>query len=367
MKTCVISTADPLNSETESAISTFAEICIELDLYQDLKSIPPDITVGEIISALERARKTTEGSLTPGLTDPPEGGVNLSEATSSKLAHETLENFKSDTSLEGFLKSIRAIGHLWYWEKVPLLEELLRHDSKKSLLHAIRFFVDEEEEFLRVQTDTGETLLEIFSPEDVAEVMARLGRDFFNYIVAGDYPGTLFEYRPPHVKESELLHAKSEPTVVLISTRYGRIDPNHERSKLKVPGDISQYDQLSKMPKFLLNHMLRGVYEGRQVSPIGLAFHQDMKSLFLSYKGADVISFSKANASWLGKADRLKATSNYDRRKQLAKQVQYSWKNQLFKSGGLGNPPEKPAIQVSYYEILRFVDSGQSPDLGTPS
>jgi hypothetical protein len=331
-------------------------------------NIPPDIRVGDIIAEAKKIQQFVEGprAQTPDSSSST-GGTVIGEATQSKLAHATLDKHKGGNDTEDLLKCLRAIGHLWYWEKVPLLEEILSSDNMKPMLHSVHFFVDEEEEFLRVSTDTGECLLEIFSPEDVAEALGKLGREFFSYVVAGENPGMIYEYRPQSVKKCDFPDNLSAPDVVLISTRFGRVDPNAERSKLKFPGDISEYDHLSKMPKFLLNHKLRQVYEGRRVQPAGMSFHQDSKSLFLTCKGADVVSFSKANASWLAKSDRLKTTFNLDRRKQLAKQVEDSWRNRLFKSGGLDRPPRSPHIEVSYYEILRFVDSGQMPDLGASS
>jgi len=311
-------------------------------LLEVLENIPPDITVGEITNLLKGGMVNESLTWRETFEEIPSEGVSLhgeffteepplGDASMRSIAKSTLDALKEDETLEGFFKSLTAIGHLWYWEQVDILENLLR-SGKDKFLHDISFTIDDSEEFLRVEKNDGAILLEIYSAEDVQDAISRLGREFF---------------QPTRKK---ILDKASQP-VVILSTRYGRVDPNHERSKLKDPGDISEYDRTSKIQKFLLGHRLREVYERTKDHP-GYTYRCEGNSIFLTYKGADLVSFSLASCGWMhGKQSKVSRV----RLKQLSRTVEHARKTDAFK-GGLGNPPRKPFIQASYYEILRFID-----------
>jgi hypothetical protein len=319
-------------------IANFLAIC-SAPALEMLKRIPPDITIEKILSAsLERVSLSEEPPQGVPLEDLGTDAFDLnSELPILKSSGtDAIDEFDTHPSFEVFLDGIKSIGHLWYWQQVDMLEHLLKHPNNKYG-DAITVSIHEDGELLRiVARDTGEVLLELYSTEDVREAKARLGKDFFHDEVFMDY-------------------GVSTPTVIL-STRYGLVDPNVERAKLKYPRHTKEYDRLSKLPKHLLNHMLREQYDEPNVES-GLSHRAHGDSLFLSYEGADLVSFKTSNQSWLKKSTRKREDAFHSHRKQRIKNAVERAYDCRTLQGGFGRPPERPMIQVSYYEVLRFVDN----------
>jgi len=296
-----------------------------LSLFQ---SIPPDISVGEILEFVENYNSTAPGDVRArGLPDryydsgsetenEDELHSEYGHAFSTGVTIDTL-GVASESICTGELASnaVRAVAELHFWLQPQGLALVLNsRQFRETVGEHVRVCHDRVEELLTVYV--GRSDLFTLETEEACQ-------EFFQLL------------KPGLGKQAGMITQEGIP---LVSRATGIVDPDVERLKLNNREDRVQYDSLLALPRDAKRHILQEVYENSESFNSHYSYYSKDSSTVLTFKNADLISFRTADKPWLKR--QVSANAKFRRRAR----------NRTRASGLVQKT--KPFRNSNFYEVL---------------